>query len=422
MVLPLSLRIGLKYFFCRNNKQNTTKAMAKICFLSIAIGTFALMLTLIITNGFEKVISEKMQGMSSHVVINLPGKKLDEKAIESALRLEFPDEIEAVSGSTIKQVIMDYKDDQASLFVKGIYPETEVKVSSLFEKLSLPRKKNLTLPELLTENKILIGHKMATSHNLQIGSEIFVLVPKPYSKNKISLTKQKVVVSGIFNIGLEEYDSNFAFCNIDFLREVFEEPSGVDTISLAIKEPVETFFEKISVRQGWEDDFARKLREQFPGLCINSWRELYPALVSSLKLEKYLSFLIIALITLVACMNMISLLYMQIQQKRKDIAILKSIGMRSKSIARIFIFMGLSLACVASIFGLAVAAGVGFILQNFPFIQLPDVYFVSYLPARIEFSLFIVVFSCTMFLAFIATWIPARKLRKIKISKILRFG
>ena len=117
---------------------------------------------------------------------------------------------------------------------------------------------------------------------------------------------------------------------------------------------------------------------------------------------------------------MISLLFMQIQQKSRDIAILRAMGMPARNIRTIFIRLGLQVTVISSVIGLIAAAGVGLALQHYPFIKLPDVYYLSYVPARIEPALFIVVFLCTLLLGLLASIIPARKSCWISISQVLR--
>lgn len=164
----------------------------------------------------------------------------------------------------------------------------------------------------------------------------------------------------------------------------------------------------------------KQLKRELPEFSISSWKDLHPALVSSLKLEKYVMFFILALITLVASMNMISLLFMQIQQKRRDIAILKSMGMMEGKIKQIFLFLGMAITITAMSAGLLVSSIVGYILEKYPFLQLPDVYFVSHLPARMEFELFFVVALAVLLLGFLATWIPAKRIEQINITEVLR--
>jgi len=149
--------------------------------------------------------------------------------------------------------------------------------------------------------------------------------------------------------------------------------------------------------------------------------QLYPALLEALKLEKYAMFLILALITLVASMSIISLLFMQITQKRADIAILKSMGLSAGNISKIFLYVGITIAFFGSAIGLGLAFVAGWLLEKYPFIQLPDAYYVSHLPAKMEWPIFIAVFAIVMILSFLSTWIPARRTKKINISRILRF-
>jgi lipoprotein-releasing system permease protein len=426
-IMNLSLWLAWRYLFSRKKDKNIS-FMIKICFLGIFIGTFALMLTLIITNGFEKVIHEKMQGITSQAVIYAPGRKLDDKSIKSVLKNEFGKYVQTASSNSTRQVIIDRDGRQTVLFLKGVEPETEALVSSISKKIIFPVNQEQIFSRDLKENHIFIGYKTAEQYKLTIGDQIKILVPEPGSKRKIYLNKKKVIIKGIFKIGLDGYDSNFAYCNLEFLKSIFKEkkePSGADQISLKFTKPPKlSLWRKIiklfSFEESHENKILKKLKKRLMGLAVSSWKELYPALVSSLKLEKYVMFCVLALITLVACMNMISLLFMQIQQKRRDIAIFKTMGMGHRQIKRLFLLIGLSITFFASIIGLSLAALAGYFLERYPFIPIPDVYYISYLPARMDPEIFVVVFASTMLIGFLATWIPARQTKNINIVDVLR--
>lgn len=420
----VSTLLTFHYLFARHKDSNIA-FMTKICFLGISIGTFALMLTLIITNGFEKVISEKMQGINAPIIISSPGNKLNYHDIRNALLTDYTTLLAGVSGTTVKQAIIDCNNQQTVIFLKGIDFEHEAEVTTLPEKIitsnSLSHK---NLSEFLQGPNILIGHKMAQEYHLQEGQQITLLIPEASGKRRIALKKQNVTICGIFKIGLEEYDNNFGFVSLDWLNKAFDD-EGVDAITIKPKEPFQNYslwqlIKNIFTRHNYEDEVLNTLKQRLPHLTVHSWKDLYPALVSSLKLEKYVMFFILALITLVASMNMISLLFMQIQQKRRDIAILKVMGLSQYEISKIFLKLGLTITFLASTLGLALAFAVGFILQHYPYIELPDVYYISYLPARIDGEIFIVVFVATMILGFLATWFPARRAQRISIAQVLR--
>ncbi len=413
-MLTLPLFLSLRYLLF-NKKDKNISLMIKVCFIGILVGTFSLMLTLIITNGFEKTIHEKIQGINAQATIVSPGNKINFENFSEILNKKFPNEIEAISASTLKQIIFEHNGNQTLIMFKGIDPAKESKVTNIESKIISPQK---PLSEILEGNKILIGHKVASSWNLKIGDKINILIPESGSISKIYLSKQKVEIAGIFNVGLDEYDSGFAFASLKFLNEVFEE-EGADQISLKLKIRKNNLFARFTLLN-LEEKFVKNLKESFPLLQIYFWKELYPALVSSLKLEKYVMFIIIALITMVASLNMISLLFIQIQQKKRDIAIFKSMGMLPKNIKMIFLIMGLSITFFGSLLGLILAAIVGFFLEHYPFIELPDVYYVSHLPARMDLELFLLVFACTMLIGFFATWIPAKRASKVNVIDVLR--
>lgn len=432
LMINLSSFIAWKYLTYSHKESNIT-FMTRICFLGITIGTFALMLTLIITNGFEKAIGEKMQGITSEVLVYSPNNKLDVHSIKQYLSKHFGTKINAMAASSLKQIIIDYQDRQTVLILKGIEPVEEAQVSSLNSKITLPSTNN-SLAQLLNGPQLIIGHKCAATHNLHVGDQLSLLVPENGSKKKILLSDKKATIAGIFKVGLEEYDNNLAICSLSFFSELFEGEEGVDSIALALAKPTSTLTDSLKpqaivhkfyqslpfVSYDYEKEIALDIQASMPQLTVSTWKDLYPGLASSLKLEKYAMFFVLALITLVAAMNMISLLFMQIQQKRRDIAIAQSMGMHGRTLSAIFLQIGMLITLFAAVTGLGLAAAAGYCLERYPFIELPDVYYISYLPARMELDLFIVVFICTMLLGFIATWIPARRAQRISITHVLR--
>ena len=173
--------------------------------------------------------------------------------------------------------------------------------------------------------------------------------------------------------------------------------------------------------QADEQASLTKLRARFPSYEVFSWKELYPELMAALVLEKYAMFFILSLIMLVACMNVVSLLFMQITQKRGDIAIMKAMGTADAQVTRLFVWLGMSISLLATLVGLSLAVIASWFLEHYPFIKLPDVYYVSQLPARMEIGLLIQVFVVIMLISFVAIWFPAQKTRTINIADVLRF-
>lgn len=384
--------------------------MAIVCFLGIFIGSFSLALITAIMHGFEVVIHEKMQGIHAQIIIRGYGEPLNMNTLGPVLQKEFP-EIAAFSPSSTRHTLVqaaNIDDPPTVAMIRGINSQMESNVSTLHKKI-IPTHQATNFTNLLTQNQILIGKKLAKDLEVTVGDTIELLFTSNEQprRRKITFDTNDAIVGGLFDTGIDEFDSGLIFCSLDYLETLFPE-SGIEQVNVKLKPGFD------------ENTIVEKLRKRL-NLEVSSWKGLYPALVSALKLEKYVTFFILALITLVASMNIVSLLFMHIQQKRPDIAILKALGMHSSTISTIFLLMGVMISSIASLTGLACAWIASWFLERYPFIKLPDVYYVTHLPVRMEWQIVVTVFIVVLILSIAATWFPARKTRLINIANVLRF-
>ncbi len=393
-----------------SKREKSISAMIIVCFLGIVIGSFALALVASVMNGFEKATHEQMQGIHSQLIIHADGQLIDIKKIGAVLTKEFP-AIASFSPSGSGQAIIQNQDSQEIhdvVFIKGIDPLQEPRISSLEKKIVTTDGTAKKLSALLAGNSILIGEKLAEIIDVKPGQQLTLLVTTENNVHgkKIELVNKKAYVAGTFKIGVDEFDTGCIYCSLDFLETLFPE-SGPTHIG-------------IQLHKNADEATVTKQLAQRLGLTVESWKDLYPALVSALKLEKYAMFFILALITLVASMNIISLMFMQITRKRADIAILKTMGMTDENISYTFLLIGMFIAFVGSMLGLLLAFIAGWVLEHYPFITLPDVYYVTHLPSRMTIPIFLAVFLVVMGLSFLSTWLSTRRTRSINISQVLR--
>jgi lipoprotein-releasing system permease protein len=404
-----SLKLALKYLRGSQNKKSIS-TMVAISFIGILIGSFSLMLTLAIMNGFEVATYERLQSIHAQLIVRAFGNRINMKSLETVLKDEFP-EVQAFSPNVTQQVIIQNPEtDDLSTVValKGFDPHKQRLVNNLEQKISPIHEKTVTLPDIMYANHLLIGEKLATSLGVDIGDTITLLfAPDEPKRKKIQLTQQKAIVGGFFKTGIEEFDAHLMFGTLDFVHELFPD-AGVTHVQLKLHPQVN------------EEELTHKLRKRLQ-IELYSWKDMYPALVAALKLEKYVMFIILALITLIASMNIISLIFMQINQKRADIAILTAMGMPASSIRSIFIFMGCFIAGCASILGISFALLVCWFLQTYPLITLPDAYFVTHVPAVWHWYMPVMIFTLVMLLSLLAIWIPLRRTEHISITNILRY-
>jgi len=395
-----------------NSYKRAISPMVLICFISIFIGSFSLALVTAITHGFEIVVHEKMQGIHAQIIIRVPtgSQQLNIDALRPVLQHEFP-EITSWSPNTTRYAIVQTENSDMSVptivMLKAIDPFTEPQVSILQDKIITPQ--FTPLSTLIQNDQVLIGKALSYSLDISVGDTIELLFTdgKRSQRHKIKLNFADAIVNGLFDSGIDEFDSSVIFCSFNFLEKLFPD-IGIEQINLKLKSGTN------------EKKVIKKLQNRL-NLDVYSWKDLYKPLVSALKLEKWVSFFVLTLITLVASMSIISLLFMQIIQKRPDIAILKAMGMSDQTISHIFLLIGMVITSVSSLSGLACAWLVSWLFTRYPFIKLPDVYYVSHLPVKMEWHILLVVFVVVLTLGFIATWIPTRRTRNINIANVLRF-
>jgi lipoprotein-releasing system permease protein len=396
---------------CSHIYQKSISTMTIICFAGIFIGSFALALTTAIMNGFEVAIHQKMQGVHANIIIQSYGNDINMDVFTKIIHQEFP-EIVAFS-PTIKQHVLINNPDQTEnvpcvAMIMGIDPETEIQTSSLSQKI-IAQLPETAFTDLFNDDHVVIGKKLAHNNDVHVGESIELLFIRDgyIQGKKVIFDTHKATVSGIFETGIDEFDTTVIYCSLSFLEKLYPN-SEIEQINVAI-DPLSN-----------EQELIQKLRKRL-GLDVYSWKDLYPSLVATLKLEKYVSFFILALILLVASMNIISLLFMQITQKRPDIALLKALGMSQKSISLIFFIIGMTISCVASSAGLLAAIIASWFLQRYPFITLPDTYYVTQLPVAMNADIIIAVFCVVILFSLIALWLPIQRIASINISRVLRF-
>jgi lipoprotein-releasing system permease protein len=403
------LLLAFRYLFGAQQKKSISTMIIISC-LGIFIGSFSLMLTLAIMHGFDVVTCERLQSIHSQVIIRAFGDPINMDALEPVLQKEFP-EIASFSPTVMQQVIIQnpHTDDISTVVaIKGINPQTGWSVSNLAQKI-YPNMNQSNLTTIIDNRKIIIGKKLAESLDVSIGDTVTLLfAPEETKKKRINLNEQKVTIGGYFSTGIEDFDIGLIFGSLDLVHQLFPE-SGITHVQVKLHKGVD------------ETTIIQKLRSRLH-MEVYSWRDLYPALVSALKLEKYVMFVILMLISLIASMNIISLIFMQINQKRADIAILRAYGMTAHNIRMIFIYMGGAISFISSMIGIICAIFCSLFLKQYPFITLPDAYFVTHLPVHLELVHIIIVFCCCMILSFVGIWIPLRRTEEINITEVLRYN
>ena len=222
---------------------------------------------------------------------------------------------------------------------------------------------------------------------------------------------KKFKVVGVFEMGMYEYDANLAIADLAPVQEFLRSPDRVSSIELRIDD--------IYTASAIKEDVMEVLG---PDFHARDWMEMNRNLFAALKLEKLTMFIILTLIVLVAAFNIVSTLIMNVIEKEREIAILKTMGTTNNGIMNIFIIQGLLVGLFGTLIGLAGGYVISYLINTYEIIKLPaDVYYLSHLPVKMKPVDFIVVCLSAVLISFLATIYPARQAAKLNPVEALRY-
>ena len=222
---------------------------------------------------------------------------------------------------------------------------------------------------------------------------------------------KEFAVVGIFDSGMYEYDSTLSYISLDNAQHFLNKPGVATGIEVKVKE---IYRVKQTARK-----IGKKLGIDYR---VRDWMEMHKNLYAALKLEKMAMFIILVLIILVAAFNIVGALIMVVNDKHKDIAILKSMGARSLSIMKIFILEGFIIGLTGTIVGIAGGFLLAFLQNTYHIIALPpDVYYISHLLIKITPRDLILVIFSAISISLLATIFPAWQASKLDPVEALRY-
>jgi len=258
---------------------------------------------------------------------------------------------------------------------------------------------------------IILGERLANQLGVFIGSPVQVVSPlgSPTAIGVIPKVRRFVVV-GLLKTGMSEIDSTLVFMGLAEAQKFFDLGNAVTNIELRVR----------NVNQSRE--IADQIQRDFGfPYFAEDWTRLWPNLFSALQLEKTVYFLVLLLMVLIGAFNIVSTLVMVVMEKKKDIAILRSMGASQRSIRKIFLLKGCLIGIVGTILGVVLGLLVCALISQYQF-KLPDgVFLISTVPVRIYFSNFILVGFASFVVCLLASIYPARQAAKLDPVEIIRY-
>lgn len=399
------LYLARRYLYTKHHDA-TIRLMIKICFLGILVATCSLALVVSIMTGFETATYQKMKSIYPDLIIDSQHESIDMEFLSPILDNHQHMIKQYAPQHNAQGLLLNNNTLQTNmLMIRGINPHRECMVSNIEKKIINPQ--SGTLINLVDNNHVIIGQALAKHLELNLNDTASLLYSHDHpARGRMIFQEQPIIIAGIFKTGIDDIDMNVMYIDHNLFEKIFDD--SISSVHLSL--------------QNTHDE--HRCIEQLKKHCsydIYSWKDLYPTLLSALKLEKWAMFMILLLIVFVASMNIMSLISMYISQKKRDIAILLSFGMPQKDIRKIFITMSLLIAGFASTAGLGIAFAIGKLLQKYPFIKLPDnIYDTDFLPIQLELPVFCVIFILTLIISLLASIQATRNIDQIKIVEALK--
>lgn len=410
------LFIGLRYLQARR-RETFISLITVISVLGVMIGVMTLNVVMAVMSGFEETLRDRLLGINAHVAVVRSGEPMQdyERLIH---QVTSEDGVLAASPTIYGQVMLTVGSRVSGVVVRGVDPDRVNDVIRVEDYIiegdlaGLKRQHPIAVDDrTVLLPGIILGERLANQLGVFLGSPLQVVSPlgSPTAIGVIPKVR-RFVVAGVLRTGMSEIDSTLVFMGLSEAQKFFELSGAVTNIELRVRE----------VNQARQVAERIQRRLGFPYFA-EDWTRLWPNLFSALELEKTVYFLVLLLMVLIGAFNIVSTLVMVVMEKKKDIAILRSMGATQQSIRRIFLLKGCLIGVVGTISGVILGLLVCALIAQYQF-KLPDgVFLISTVPVRVYASNFILVACASFVVCLLASIYPARQAAKLDPVEIIRY-
>ena len=382
-------------------KEGFFSVITLVSFLGIASGVAVLVVVMSVMNGFRTELISKIVGLNGHILIH-PLDNEGIKDVESINEiLNSIDGVEKTVPMIESQLLAMGESQSLGVLVRGISSKDIEKIDIISSNIILGDKNNLA------NGQVIIGSRLASSLSLSLGSNMTLISPRGISSPFGTIPRSySYDVGAIFEIGMTDYDSSIVFQNIETLRQLLNLGEVVGFIEVFVDNPDKSLF--------YKDLIDNELRDY--RVFSRDWRETNSTLQQVLTVERNVMFLILSLILVIAGLNIISGLIILVKDRSREISILRAMGMRKISIARIFVYTGAKIGIFATFTGLLIGIlfsiyidEIRLAISSILNITLfsPEVYFLIQMPSEIQFSEVTTIAIMSLSLSIISTIYPA---------------
>ncbi len=410
---PFEWILAARYLRARRS-EGFISVIAWFSLLGITLGVATLIIVMSVMNGFRAELLSRILGLNGHLMVQAVGRNIDDYPRVANILAAMPG-VAYVTPVVEGQVMATAGGKAAGALVRGIKPDDFAAHSLVAKKLV-----SGSVDQLTGDDTVMIGQRMAQKFGLKLGDGITFVSPQSTATAFGSVPRSKTYrIVGLFDVGMFEYDSSFAFMPIAGAQLFFRTGKAASSIEVMLRDgdaaPRAARSIQVSLGEGFR---------------VYDWQQANQQFFNALQVERNVMFLILTLIILVAAFNIISSMIMLVKDKTRDIAILRTMGATSGAVLRVFFIAGTSIGVLGTtlgwLLGLGFAANIEAIrqfLQRLTGTELfsAEVYFLSRLPAKVEMTEVVLVVCLSLALTVLATFYPSWRAARLDPVEALRY-
>jgi lipoprotein-releasing system permease protein len=423
--MRFELYIAARYLKAKR-RQAVVGVVTAISIAGVAAGVAALIIALAITNGMRRDLQDRLLGASAHVDlmrVQSDGIRDWQSLLE---RLRRVPHVTAAAPGIYGQVLVSRGPRAGFALIKGILPADERTVSSLLDTITTGSAKDLD-PQAPSRDAqlfpgqgsintpyppLVLGKDLAETIGAQVGDSVLVTSPQgELTPLGLAPKYQRFRVAAVFQSGFYQYDSAMAFMRLADAQSLFSEPDLLSVISFK----VDDLYRAPQIGRAIEEAAGK-------GFMTTNWMEVNRELFRALKLEQVVTFIVIALIVIVAALNILIALTMMVMEKTRDIAVMMSFGVQPAQVRRIFLMQGLLISLIGTALGLALGYVAAWAGGHYHFIHLSaEVYSIDTLPFAPRPLDGLIVAVVSIGISLLATLYPSSTAASILPAEALRY-
>ena len=391
--MRLYLQFILRYFRYGKKRSFSSNAI-NLATIGLAIGVFSLLVTISVIKGFENVLSNKL--------VSVDGKIRLKTIFGSSIS-----ELDRIDSTLVKS----YSKMNVTPFVRGsvIIKKNKVNEGLLVEGVNYLPSFNHSVNEkgFINDDEIIIGSSLAESLKLD-SSEVLIIVPLDgFIGDVKNLKYYKLIFRHTFKTGMDEYDRNLVYVNINTAQKMFNMNDKVS--GYIINSDAKT------------DDLFNYLNGniKYP-YFLETWKDRHQIIFTWIRTQTLPIVIIFSLITLVGITNVMATVSLLVNERSKEIGVLLSQGFQKYQIRNIFLIESGFIGLIGSTIGVLLAIFFTFIQGRYNFIQLPEeVYFMNSLPISFDYDLCFIIMLLSLFITMFSSFLPIKTIFDNRIPKLL---